>query len=138
MTNSDLPLPNDNPEWKVLAEFLIPRVSGMENQVLEHFQETVKQFELDPQQIDRIMLAIDESLRNLEESLVPIHLRISVSGLESNEMPLEEDIENHQEFDRVGSSLGFFVVKRVVSQFHDQVPSRHRLVEVLIYRELSQ
>lgn len=135
MLNPDPQSPNEDSDWKLLAEFLIPRTLGIETQVMDNVAGTLRQFGLEPRQMDQIMSTIDQSLQNLEGSLTPLHLRISVSGLDWDEILPESNVDPLENSELVGSGLGFFLIKRIVGQLQDQDPAKYRLLEVLIYRE---
>lgn len=138
MSNHTPQPPNDHTDWQLLAEFLTPTEQGTETQVVDHIAGTLRQFGLEPRQMDQIMSAIDQSLQNLEGSLAPLHLRISVSGLDLDETLPEDNLERQRDLETAGSGLGFFLVKRIVGQLQDPDPAKYRLLEVLIYRESDQ
>ena len=135
MSSPDLQSQNNHTEWKLLAEFLIPTTYGIETQVVDHVTAALRQFGLEAQQMDQILSAIDQALQNLEGILAPLHLRISVSGLDWEEILPERRPDPQEDSKLVGSGLGFFLVKRIVGELQDQDPARYRLIEVLIYRE---
>jgi hypothetical protein len=135
MSNSDPKSPNDHSDWQLLTEFLIPSTQGMETQVVDHVAGILGQFGLEPRQMDQIMSAVDQSLLNLEGSLAPLHLRISVSGVDLEGMLPEDDLDHQEGSELAGRGLGFFLVKRIVGQLQERDSAKYRLLEVLIYRE---
>jgi hypothetical protein len=135
MSNSDPQNPDNHSDWQLLAEFLIPSTHGMETQVMDHITGILGQFGLEPGQMDQIMSAVNQSLLNLEGSLAPLHLRISISGVDLDGMLPEDDLDRQVGTENAGGGLGFFLVNRIVGQLQERESARYRLLEVLIYRE---
>jgi hypothetical protein len=138
MSHPDLQSSNTHTSWKILAEFLIPTTKEIEAQAMDHIADTLNQIGLEPGQMDQIISTIDHSLQNLEGSLAPLHLRISLSGFDLGEMQPEENLNRQRDVWLDESGFGFFLVKRIVGQSQDPDPAKRWLLEVLIYRESSQ
>lgn len=135
MSNSDFQSPDNHSEWQLLAEFMIPGSLRKESQALEHITGTLGQLGLEAEQLSRILSAIDQSLQSLEGNITPLHLRISVSGVDLSGMLPADRIDHQQDMDLAGRGLSFFIVKRIVGQLQAPEPEKYRLLEVLIYRE---
>jgi hypothetical protein len=134
------PSAHDNQtDWQLLTEFLVPNLQQMQVEVVDHVADILRQFSLDPGQLDQILVTISQSLDTLEDSFTPLRLRISVSDAVLAETWPETYAQDGLEPDHgslaAGGGLGFFLVKRFVGQLQEQDPKRYRLVEVLLYRE---
>lgn len=139
MSTPDPSTHDNHTDWQSLTEFLVPNVQETEDEIIDHVAHILRQFNLDPGQLDQILAAISHSLQSLEDASTPLHLRISVSGVNLAETWPEtyaqESPEPGQGSQHAGGGLGFFLVKRIVGQLKEQDPERYRLVEVLLYRE---
>lgn len=139
MSEPDSSTHQDHTEWQSLTEFLVPNAQETEAETAERVAEVLRRFSLDPAQLDQILAAISHSLQSLEDASTPLHLRISVSGVNLAETPPEthpQDSPDSGQNSQLGAGgLGFFLVKRIVGQLQDHDPERYRLVEVLLYRE---
>ena len=133
-----LPHPNHS-DWQLLTEILVSNPQEAEAEIVDQVAEVLRQFSLDPGQLDQILSAVGYSLESLEERWTPLRLRISVSGLGlaevGQETYLQGSLEQGQVSSHTGSGLGLFLVKRIVSQLRGQDQQRYRLVEVVLYRE---
>ncbi len=131
--------PQNHADWQLLAEFMLPSRQEKQADIIAHAADVLRQFSLDPGQLDQILSAISQSLETLQDSVTPLRLRISVSGADLAEAWQESfsqvDSDDDQRLPRAGGGLGFFLVKRIVSQLQDQDQEKYRLVEVLLYRE---
>lgn len=139
MSTPDPSRHDDQTDWQLLTEFLVPNLQQMQVEVVDHVAELLRQFGLDPTQLDQILATISQSLNSLEGSFTPLRLRISVSSAILAETWPETYPQDSPEPGHGGQSarggLGFFLVKRFVGQLQEQGPKRYRLVEVLLYRE---
>jgi hypothetical protein len=127
--------PENHPDWQLLTEFVIPNFQGFETEVADHISGTLSQFGLEPEHLSQILPSIIRSLENSEGNSTPLHLRVSVSGLDFPEKLPEGGLDHWPDREYGGRGLGFFLVKRIVSQLQEQAPQKYRLLEVLIYRE---
>ena len=135
MSNHDYKPVNENSDWQLLAEYLIPGMEGRESQVVDQVAGILNPFGLEPGQKDQILSAVNQALENLEGSSTPLHLRISISGVDLEEMLPGGTWDRQKVLDLTGKGLGFFLVKRFVGQVQDPGSEKYRLLEVLIYRE---
>lgn len=139
MSTPDPSTQDNHTDWQPLTEFLVPNVQETEAELIDHVADVLRQFKLDPRQLDQILAAISQSLQSLEDASTPLHLRISVSGVNLAEAwpktYRESGPGSVQGSQLGGGGLGFFLVKRLVGQLQEQDPKRYRLVEVLLYRE---
>lgn len=139
MSNPDPHSSTDHTDRQLLAEFIVPRMQGMETQVVDyiadHVAGTLRQSGIEPRQLDQILSAINQSLQDRAGDITPLRLRISVSGMALAEMPSEDSLAHQQDLEIAGRGFGFFLVKRNVGQLRAQDPEKYRLLEVLIYRE---
>jgi hypothetical protein len=126
---------NDDSNWQLLTEVLIPSGQGVEAQVADHIAGILQQFGLEPGQLGPILSAVNRALQNPEGSLTPLPIRISVSGLDLEGKPPENGPDKAQVSKHRGRGLSFFLVKRIVGQLSERQPEEYRLLEVLIYRE---
>jgi hypothetical protein len=114
---------------------LIPAMAGRECQVANQVAGILYPLGLEPGQRNQILSAINQALENLENSLTPLHLRISISGVALEEMLHGSTLDRQKVLELATKGLGFFLVKRIVDQVPDQGSEKYRLLEVLIYRE---
>lgn len=139
MSTPDPSTDDKHNNWQLLTEFLVPDLQETQAEIIDHVADVLRQFSLDPKQLDQILAAINQSLESLEGSFMPLRLRISVSGANLveawSETYLQHSPETGQGSQLGGGGLGFFLVKRFVGQLREQDPNRYRLVEVLLYRE---
>ena len=135
MPKPDLHSLKNSSNWQLLAEFSIPSDRGLQSQVAADVTQTLQELHLEPQQSGIILSAVDEAMQSLEEGFLPLHVRISVSGVHlEGKLPLED--QNREQYtENKGRGLSFFLVKRIVGQLPDQESEKYRLLEVLIYRE---
>ncbi len=138
MSNPYSPSPKNRSNRQLLAEFLLPTTPGLEDRVVQDITTMIRQFGLEPRQMDQIMSAIAQSLQDQEGSSAPFPVRISISGLDLDELFQEAKLVRPLDTEFAGSGLGFFLVKRIVGQINDPDPASYRLLEVLIYREVGQ
>ena len=135
MTEADLHSQNSAYNWQMLTEFSIPRDPGLESQVLADVTRTLQELDLEHAQLGIILTAVSQALQSVEGSLMPLHVRISVSGLPLEIKPPAGHLNQEQNLANESSGLGFFLVKRVIGQFPQRKSEEYRLLEVLIYRE---
>lgn len=130
---------DNNGDWQLLTEFLVPNILETPAEIVDHVADVLRHYGLDPGQLDQIQAAISQSIQSVEGASTPLRLRISISGAN----PAEAWPETHpagspeltQGSQLAGAGLGFFLVKRFVGQLQEQDAKRYRLVEVLLYRE---
>lgn len=135
MSNPDPPTSSDDFAWQLLTEFLIPARQDVGTQVVEHIAAILHQTGLEPGLLNQILSAIDQSMQNLEGNDTPLHLRISVSGVDLEEVGPASSLDRPRDLELAGRGLGFFAVKRLVGQLQARDAEKYRLLEVLIYRE---
>lgn len=135
MPEPNLRSQNSNYDWQLLTEVLIPSEQGLETHVVGHIASILQQFDLELGQQNQILSAVNQALQNLDGSFAPLHLRISVSGLNLAGRLPENGPDEDRDSEQRGSGLSFFLVKRIVGHLPDQESEKYRLLEVLIYGE---
>ena len=126
--------PQKGSPWCLVAEFMAPDPQNPHRSLDAQITEILAKAGLEPEQQRRIRLSIQQALMDLDAPGMTLLIRISISGTGINNPPSLTSAGSLPA-QPAGTGVGFFLVRRIVSQFHESSRKSQRMLEVLIYRD---